>query len=158
MGYVDGYDYDYFLSYAHVDNEPVPGTDAQEGWVSLFFEALNYELKALSGGRIRSPWKDGKIPLHKPLDGELIGAVGRAAVLVVLLSPGYTLSDWCRKELQAFRSACFIPSLNTRTARAIAPVSSRRSVPGTGASRSHDTGPGMRVRSPHACPIMLKIA
>jgi hypothetical protein len=105
MAYVNGYDFDYFLSYAHEDNKPVPGADTEEGWVSLFFEVLNYELGTLSGGTICSPWKDGRIPLHTELEDELIATVGRAAVLLVLLSPSYANSKWCRKELDAFRAS-----------------------------------------------------
>ena len=33
MAFVPGYNNDIFVSYAHVDNEPLPGVE--EGWVSI---------------------------------------------------------------------------------------------------------------------------
>lgn len=102
--YVGGFEYDYFLSYAHVDNQPIrlPGKPAEDGWVSCFYETLNFELNVRLGGQLHSPWKDGRIPLHVSLSDELLQTVRESAILLVMLSPGYLNSDWCRKEREAF--------------------------------------------------------
>lgn len=104
--YVGSFKFDYFLSYAHVDNQPVrlPGRPAEDGWVSCFYETLNFELNVRLGGRLHSPWKDGRIPLHVSLDEELLETVHEAAILLVMLSPGYLNSDWCRREREAYFS------------------------------------------------------
>ena len=38
MSFIPGYDYDIFISYAHVDNEPFSGQTT--GWIKLFYEDL----------------------------------------------------------------------------------------------------------------------
>lgn len=102
MPYVDGYEYDFFLSYAHADDEPVPLAPPEDRWVGKFYETLNYVLRQELGGPIHSPWKDGKIPLHRTLDGELVDTVRRSAILLVVLSPSYVHSDYCALERAEF--------------------------------------------------------
>ena len=95
--YVPGFDYDIFISYASVDNEPELD---QEGWVSTFFQLLQTRLWKLLGRKgCFSPWID-----RKELDGSFLLTPGiemplkKTAVMVALLSPGYLKSPWCPWE------------------------------------------------------------
>ena len=47
-------------------------------------------------------WRDAKLAGHVDLTPEIIGRVRDAAVLLLVLSPGYLASEWCRRELAAF--------------------------------------------------------
>ena len=44
MGYVPGYENDVFISYAHVDNEPI--LPDKPGWVDFFEDLLRKRVKA----------------------------------------------------------------------------------------------------------------
>lgn len=104
MAFVDGYENDIFVSYAHVDDQAPPG--AQEGWVTTFMDGLKV-LLAMQLGRADSisMWWDCGLARHVPVSGEITQGVQTAAVLLVFLSEGYLASDWCGKESSGFLSA-----------------------------------------------------
>ena len=52
------FDSDVFISYAHIDNQPLPG--GQDGWVTVFHEALEQFLSRFKGGNARV-WRDKKL-------------------------------------------------------------------------------------------------
>jgi hypothetical protein len=99
--YVSRYQYDVFVSYAHVDNQPLPGTG--EGWVTEFIAALKTRLgQKLGRADAYSLWMDPQLKGHAPLTGELVAKVQNSATLVMLLSPGYLHSEWCQRECSLF--------------------------------------------------------
>ena len=49
------FDSDVFISYAHIDNQPLPG--GQDGWVTVFHEALEQFLSRFKGGRVQQRMK-----------------------------------------------------------------------------------------------------
>jgi hypothetical protein len=95
--------YDLFVSYAHADNA-VPVL-AEAGWVSTLVRQLtvSLNLKLLRGApRV---WMDESLASNQPLSATLRGHASRSHALLVVLSPGYLRSDWCRRELDEFVAA-----------------------------------------------------
>ncbi len=100
---VPGFKYDIFVSYAHVDNQPHPGTD--EGWVSTLVEGLKVYLGEELGTRDFSLWIDNRLPGNEPLTSEILNALKQSATLLIVLSKGYLKSDWCTRERSVFLEA-----------------------------------------------------
>jgi len=101
MGYVQYCRNDVFVSYAQIDDRPVPG--ARDGWICTFVDALKLFLAQQIGrAEILKVWRDLQIPGHAPLTAEIISAVRESATLLVVLSEGYLASDWCRREASEF--------------------------------------------------------
>jgi hypothetical protein len=98
MSYVPGFRYDLFVSYASEDN--------QDGWVEHFQSRLTAELARLLG----RPFSDRTVYFDKlrlkvgqAYPEELDKAARDSALLVVLLSPSYSTSDWCSRERHEFQ-------------------------------------------------------
>ena len=51
MGYVRVFDNDIFISYAHIDNQPL--IEGHQGWVSTLHQALAVRLQQLLGSEVR---------------------------------------------------------------------------------------------------------
>jgi len=99
--FVPHYEHDIFINYAHVDNEPTPG--ANEGWVSSLAKGLkNLLAKKLGRSDAFSLWMDYRLSPHKPITSEIMKTIEQAAILIVILSPGYLASEWCRRERNTF--------------------------------------------------------
>lgn len=97
------FDYDIFISYGHVDDED-PAGDVR-GWVDLLVERLPGVAVGYLGYRPRI-WRDERSLRGNDLLRAAIGeGVSRSLLLVPILSPRYVLSDWCRRELDAFCAA-----------------------------------------------------
>lgn len=105
MAFAYGCAYDTFLSYAHIDDLPVPGSSVSSGWVSAFHETLENEVQQRLGRRDVTLWKDDDLRYDQSLSQQLTENVRASAILVVMLSPGYLSSDWCRRERNAFLEA-----------------------------------------------------
>jgi hypothetical protein len=103
MGYVHPDKADIFLSYAHVDDKPDPAFPERPGWVTTLIRGLETRL-AKKLGHIDSYdlWRDAKLAGHVDLTPEIIGRIRDAAVFLLVLSPAYVASEWCRRELTAF--------------------------------------------------------
>ena len=99
MAAVPGYDYDMFVSYAHLDNQPPAAGIA--GWVELLVEKLQLEVRQ-RGIRQFEALSDEKLAENFPLTPQLLSKIGRSATLLVVMSPAYLQSDWCRREREAF--------------------------------------------------------
>ncbi|MGE5777960.1 MAG: TIR domain-containing protein [Hyphomicrobiales bacterium] len=102
---MDGYTYDTFLSYAHVDDRPVPNAEDDKGWITIFYETLQIEVQNRLGRTDVELWKDDELSYHKSLTRQLVDTVRASAILIVMLSPGYIRSDWCGRERSAFMQA-----------------------------------------------------
>src|SRR5919199_1301666 len=97
------FDYDIFISYGHVDDDD-PAGDVR-GWVDLLVERLPGVAVGYLGYKPRI-WRDERSLRGNDLLRAAIGeGVSRSLLLVPILSPRYVLSDWCRRELDAFCAA-----------------------------------------------------
>lgn len=99
--YVPNYKHDIFVSYAHVDNEPLTG--AQKGWVTMLIN----DLKIFLGKKLGSPdafslWMDDELRGNATVTPHVIKQLEGAATLVLILSPAYLISQWCHLERSLF--------------------------------------------------------
>ena len=95
-------EYDVFVSYAHVDDQPLFG--AERGWVTVLVENLKSILaRKLGRADDFSLWIDHDLARNKPFGDELRSKVESSATLLLILSPGYLASVWCQEELRRFR-------------------------------------------------------
>jgi TIR domain len=96
------YEKDLFISYAHLDNEPL--TPEQQGWVSQFHESLERAL-TWSMGHKAAIWRDQKLSGNDIFAKEIVEQFSKVALLVSVLSPCYMESEWCRREVEEFCKA-----------------------------------------------------
>lgn len=93
--------FDYFISYAHADDKVMPG--AQRGWVSIFMDGLETLVQQKTGVRNLRPWTDrSELSASDELDQQIKDALNSAKVLIVILSPSYFTSSYCRMERNFF--------------------------------------------------------
>ena len=103
MSAASGFETDVFLSYAHLDNQPL--MEGQRGWISSFQATL----EVLVGQQLGSQpnvWRDPKLRGNHEFADELTERLTKVAALVSILSPRYVRSEWCTRELQEFWRAC----------------------------------------------------
>src|SRR5215475_9584442 len=104
MSYVPGYDYDFFVSYSSVDNDPVPSAD--HGWVSTLINILTSGsgLAGTLGRREAFTWWIDAQHMRgdRAVDNHILDAVKRSALFLAVLSPGYAASTPCQRELDTF--------------------------------------------------------
>lgn len=102
MVYVRGYEFDIFVSYAHVDNAAIEPAD--HGWVDAFVRVLDSDLSMKLGRKEAfSIWRDKQnLRGNHEISGSIPEQVRRSAVFLAIVSPGYVASKYCRQELQAF--------------------------------------------------------
>jgi hypothetical protein len=91
---------DVFVSYAHADDAVPPG--ARLGWVSTLVESLRIRLQQMLGGVGASICIDHDLPPNHGVTGELHSRIRRCRTLLLVMSPGYTKSDWCQRELSEY--------------------------------------------------------
>lgn len=93
--YVPGFDYDIFISYAHVDD--------LEGWVQAFHEGLEIKLAQRFGriGRVQI-WRDKKLSGDALFDDVIKNRINKSALFLALNSHGYNESDYCKQEVDWF--------------------------------------------------------
>lgn len=102
MGVVSDYPNDVFISYSHIDNQPIDG--AGGGWADTFHELLQ-NFVDVHLGRRTAIWRDRRLTGADIFSDEIEQQLKAAAVLVSIISPGYLQSDWCNRELFAFTRA-----------------------------------------------------
>lgn len=90
---------DLFISYAHIDNEPL--TPEQKGWITRFHASLEALLSMRMGGEARI-WRDNKLRGNDVFGPEIVDQFSQTAVLVSVLTPRYLNSEWCNKEVSEF--------------------------------------------------------
>ena len=93
------YEHDLFISYAHIDNQPL--TADQVGWVTRFHGTLAAQL-SMRLGSVARIWRDDKLRGNDVFADEIAQKFASTALLVSVLSPRYLASDWCRRELVGF--------------------------------------------------------
>jgi hypothetical protein len=99
------YEYDIFVSYAHVDNEPMH--QSERGWVTCLIETMRTELRRRLGSKDACElWLDKEqIAGHVQFPPKIIHDVQKSATILIVLSPGYISSEWCGRESQTFLQA-----------------------------------------------------
>jgi hypothetical protein len=102
MAYLPKYDHDIFVSYAHIDNEPE--SKGSEGWVDSLVRLLGSEIRKRLGTREPSIWMDRELAGNRPITKEILTRVERSGLLLLVMSPSYLNSEWCRRERDAFLS------------------------------------------------------
>ncbi len=101
MAYVDGFNIDLFISYAHVDDLKEPGVN--EGWVALFEKHLKVALaKRFGRYDLITVWRDPGLQGNQLFDPAIEEAINTSAVFLALTSNGYLKSDYCKQELACF--------------------------------------------------------
>ena len=102
MGLVTGYNNDVFISYSHIDNQPIgaPGS----GWVDTFHKHLQ-DFVNVHVGRRTEVWRDARLTGVEVFSDEIEQQLRSSAVLVSVISPGYMRSEWCNRELVGFTKA-----------------------------------------------------
>jgi len=96
------YDNDIFISYAHLDNQPL--IKDTEGWVSQFHRAVEIRVDQLLGKK-SSVWRDPKLQGNDFFDDTIVQQMPSVAVLVSVFSPRYVQSTSCTRELNQFCKA-----------------------------------------------------
>lgn len=89
-----------FISYAHIDNE----TDDvdPEGWVTRFDRSLKRAVDMKLGQRTKI-WRDKHgIDDNQDFGDEISDQLPHSAVLVSIVSEGYSNSPWCKREASLF--------------------------------------------------------
>ena len=126
------YEHDLFISYAHIDNQPL--TAEQQGWVTRFHATLAAQL-SMRLGSVAHIWRDDKLRGNDVFTDEIVQQFGRTALLVSVLTPRYLASDWCRRELAAFcdeaaRSGGLAPGNKARVFKVVkTPVADQATLP-----------------------------
>ncbi|MBW4630037.1 MAG: hypothetical protein KME49_32135 [Brasilonema octagenarum HA4186-MV1] len=97
-----GFEDDIFISYAHIDNQPL--SQGQKGWISDFHRALEIRLAQLRGEKPKI-WRDEKLQGNDYFGDTIVERFPKVVLLLSVLSPRYVRSKWCIKELQKFCEA-----------------------------------------------------
>jgi TIR domain len=101
MAFVPPYVCDIFVSYAHVDDRPAPGTNT--GWVTTLVQGLTWYLaQKLGRSDAFTLWMDHELAGNVPLTPEITAKLHNSATMVLIWSPGYVASAWCQRELDTF--------------------------------------------------------
>jgi hypothetical protein len=104
--FVPGFEFDVFVSYAHVDNVALVPGKVSSGWVHTLVDGLRELLHQRLGrkewGNI---WIDPRLTGDLSLTPEIQQAVTHSATLMVILSEGYLNSMWCDRERKLFFEA-----------------------------------------------------
>jgi hypothetical protein len=92
--FVPGYEWDVFISYAHIDNRA-------SRWVQSLEDVLRNRLAELAGTDV-AVWRDPKLDGNDYFDSLISQRVTSSAVFVAVVSPRYVTSEACRSEYHAF--------------------------------------------------------
>lgn len=102
MALIPGYEYDIFISYAHVDNAAFPGQ--ADGWIEQFYKNLNLMLAKRFGrmDMVKIWWDNKKLDGSVLFDDSIEDGIKKSAIMICLNSPGYIASSYCQQELDTF--------------------------------------------------------
>lgn len=99
MAFLDDFEHDVFISYAHIDNRP--DRDGERGWVESFERALRLRLLKRFGEEI-DVWRDPELARSQRFDPVIESAVEGSAIMISLISKSYLVSAYCRQEVEWF--------------------------------------------------------
>ncbi len=102
MALIPGYEYDIFISYAHLDNATFPGQG--DGWIKQFYENLNLMLAKRFGrmGMVKIWWDSKKLDGSVLFDDSIADGIKKSAIMICLNSSSYEASKYCKLELETF--------------------------------------------------------
>ncbi|MEO6071505.1 MAG: toll/interleukin-1 receptor domain-containing protein [Chitinophagaceae bacterium] len=102
MAYIDGFTYDIFISYAHLDNDKLSGQT--KGWIEQFYTDLNILLSRRIGKpeAVKIWWDNKKLDGSKLFDTSIADGINHSAIMLCLTSNSYLGSEYCKKELDLF--------------------------------------------------------
>lgn len=102
MAIIPGFEYDIFISYAHLDNVTLNG--GQKGWIEQFYGHLKQLLDRRYGrmDMVKIWWDDKKLDGTKLFDESIKSGIEKAAIMICIDSPGYQKSAYCLQELDLF--------------------------------------------------------
>jgi hypothetical protein len=96
------FDKDLFISYAHIDNQPL--MEGQQGWVERFHYSLATFLNMRMGGKTNI-WRDDALKPDDYFSPEILAQFPQTAILLSVLSQRYIESKWCTTEVEKFCEA-----------------------------------------------------
>lgn len=96
--FVERFEHDVFVSYAHLDDVPLGSGDMQ--WITSLVRYLREELVSNLGRA--DIWHDLRLAGNDALWPELASRLKRSAILLAVVTPAYISSPWCRRELTTF--------------------------------------------------------
>jgi hypothetical protein len=96
------FDQDLFISYAHIDNQPL--MEGQQGWVERFHYSLATFLNMRMGGKTNI-WRDDALKPDDYFSPEILAQFPQTAILLSVLSQRYIESKWCNTEVEKFCEA-----------------------------------------------------
>lgn len=100
MPFLREFEDDIFISYAHIDNQPL--AEGQKGWITSFHRALEIRLSQLLGDQPEF-WRDESDLRGNDYFNEAIAMrLPKVAILITVLTPRYVKSDWCLREVEEF--------------------------------------------------------
>ena len=82
MAFLPVYDHDVFVSYAHIDDEPLVG--AQRGWVTTLINNLEIVVRQKLGAKDLTIWMDHDLAGNRPLTAEILTALSNTATLLII--------------------------------------------------------------------------
>lgn len=101
MGYIEGFKYDIFISYSHIDNAKTPG--ATHSWIEMFYEELVLSLwQSLGTKKIDIWWDNKRLDGGVAFDSAIEKGIKDSAIFLCLNSPSFLNSEYCQKELDFF--------------------------------------------------------
>lgn len=102
MALIPGFEYDIFISYAHLDNATLTGQ--ADGWIKQFHENLNLMLAKRFGrmGMVKIWWDSKKLDGSVLFDKSIEDGINKSAIMICLNSSSYEQSDYCKQELSQF--------------------------------------------------------
>ncbi len=100
MAYIEEFEHDVIVSYAHVDN--LPDREGDKGWVEHFEHQLSVRLLKRFGEQV-DVWRDPKLNRAELFDDVIQKVVLNSGIMVSLLTSRYLKSDYCAREIEWFR-------------------------------------------------------
>ena len=91
---------DVLISYADVDNEPL--RSGEDGWISQLQRNLKVRMEQLSGEKVKISRLSGKAFESIGSGGGMIKEMSEAKAVVPVISPPFTNSPGCQKEMEVF--------------------------------------------------------
>ena len=102
--YATAHEHDVFISYAHLDNVSCRLGDKEFLWVDHFRSELEERVNQALGHQCKFWYDATDLPGNKPVTPGIGEALEKTACIVILLSPSYMESEWCRKEMAEFKA------------------------------------------------------